>query len=817
MDDPEKVEFRMKVLTNHFTAFNRQVTEAVKINRNAGIFLMNSKSEYSRSLLPSVKTSDKKSSWELSELGDEQVIEGIKALKRDNVKFECNLKLMQNETSNLTTIVEEHEENALVDEKDESEVTVVTEEDTERRLYRADMQKREFISNYTFKTKKEVVWQGENEKNNSKLIGFKEKIEQYDVDSEDKLKIIGRLMRHIPERKPRKELCENDNECLVNPLLCENEILSNDKVSSNVVIVLGENENEGQGDSRLGENATDGRFNVQDTSYVENEKLNLKNKSHNERPSQSHMKFSENEYKVERSGIVTKNSSIDGSDSDIGMNTLTQVKLDKIIPKLDVRPHLQPQSRTRPEFLPKLDIKKFHKLKNISRFEPDPPESPNSNTIMHKSEDDIEHYYETSDQVFRRTKKEKIGLNQKEQPIVYENRTLNRTFEIKLGTKLGIKEADLVRDKEEKETRENIKINHEISNQLKNFENFKMDGTYVDTIDANEATDDDTDDEEKEKEEKENYRKREAESERNEEAIINTREKEDTDTEDHKEEKKLGTVDEEVKEKEYRKKDNEEKEKEKKRDTERKKPQDESVSTVKVAGKNVMDILMKFKERKQLKDTERKKESRIVQRKRGRNGKTSGGMLKGEQAIDKFMLKERKSSKTPDSKRKRREEEESEDNKDEDNIIDEDKRRKKKRTDKEERKQNLEILDDTLDQINPIDRNRKRRVNTLKEGLVREKEDKEESKIKDSRMGDDILAFRNEIMIGSPENERQKRILHQKIFSSPSLKNISVSEKIIGFETGNKILTTEKENLTRDRWGTDVIYDADFVRTNDGK
>ena len=105
----------------------------------------------------------------------------------------------------------------------------------------------------------------------------------------------------------------------------------------------------------------------------------------------------------------------------------------------------------------------------------------------------------------------------------------------------------------------------------------------------------------------------------------------------------------------------------------------------------------------------------------------------------------------------------------------------------------------------------------MKEGLVREKEDKEESKIKDSRMGDDILAFRNETMIGSPENERQKRILHQKIFSSPSLKNIRVSEKIIGFETRNKILKTEKENLTRDRWGTNVIHDADFVRTNDGR
>ena len=66
----------------------------------------------------------------------------------------------------------------------------------------------------------------------------------------------------------------------------------------------------------------------------------------------------------------------------------------------------------------------------------------------------------------------------------------------------------------------------------------------------------------------------------------------------------------------------------------------------------------------------------------------------------------------------------------------------------------------------------------MKEGLVREKEDKETKEIKDSRMGDDVKAFRNEIMNGSPGNERQKRILHHKIFSSPSLKNIRVSEKI---------------------------------------
>ena len=61
--NPDQVEFRMKILTTHFTAFDRQITEAVKINRNAGPFLLNSKAEYNRSSLPCIKTNDKKSEY----------------------------------------------------------------------------------------------------------------------------------------------------------------------------------------------------------------------------------------------------------------------------------------------------------------------------------------------------------------------------------------------------------------------------------------------------------------------------------------------------------------------------------------------------------------------------------------------------------------------------------------------------------------------------------------------------------------------------------------------------------------------------------
>ena len=52
--DPELVEFRMKVIIQHKTAFERQISEAVQIRRNAGPFLLNSKLEYNRCFIPKI-------------------------------------------------------------------------------------------------------------------------------------------------------------------------------------------------------------------------------------------------------------------------------------------------------------------------------------------------------------------------------------------------------------------------------------------------------------------------------------------------------------------------------------------------------------------------------------------------------------------------------------------------------------------------------------------------------------------------------------------------------------------------------------------
>ena len=53
--DPSDIEFKMEILSSHKSAFERQLREAIMIERNIGIFSMNSKIEYSRTIIPSIK------------------------------------------------------------------------------------------------------------------------------------------------------------------------------------------------------------------------------------------------------------------------------------------------------------------------------------------------------------------------------------------------------------------------------------------------------------------------------------------------------------------------------------------------------------------------------------------------------------------------------------------------------------------------------------------------------------------------------------------------------------------------------------------
>ena len=83
MDNWSDVEFRMKILSTHFTAFNRHISKAVLINKNKGPYLLNSKSEYNRSSLPSIKTSERKSKWKLSDMDESEIKEAVEILKKD--------------------------------------------------------------------------------------------------------------------------------------------------------------------------------------------------------------------------------------------------------------------------------------------------------------------------------------------------------------------------------------------------------------------------------------------------------------------------------------------------------------------------------------------------------------------------------------------------------------------------------------------------------------------------------------------------------------------------------------------------------------
>ena len=83
MDNHSEVKFRMNILSTHFIAINRQISEAVKINRYKGPYLLSSKSEYKRSSLPSITTTEKKTPWNLS-YGRKEV---VKILKKDSKKL----------------------------------------------------------------------------------------------------------------------------------------------------------------------------------------------------------------------------------------------------------------------------------------------------------------------------------------------------------------------------------------------------------------------------------------------------------------------------------------------------------------------------------------------------------------------------------------------------------------------------------------------------------------------------------------------------------------------------------------------------------
>ena len=91
--NPEHVQFDMKILSSHKTAFERQIREAVLIEKFAGPTLMNSKVEYNRCSIPRIimKTGNKEN-VDLEAQKEKETIEKIKELYPNEKKRTQRMK-----------------------------------------------------------------------------------------------------------------------------------------------------------------------------------------------------------------------------------------------------------------------------------------------------------------------------------------------------------------------------------------------------------------------------------------------------------------------------------------------------------------------------------------------------------------------------------------------------------------------------------------------------------------------------------------------------------------------------------------------------
>ena len=234
------------------------------------------------------------------------------------------------------------------------------------------------------------------------------------------------------------------------------------------------------------------------------------------------------------------------------------------------------------------------------------------------------------------------------------------------------------------------------------------------------------------------------------------------------------------------------------------------------------EIEMKNKEAGSDKEDSRKKEinaqnekKNMVERKnpeqkekRGRKRATQRKLYKGEQTIDRFLVKkEDKETGTPGRKRKVEDIEETED------IVSIE--RKKKKKEENVKKESLILMKETPP--------KEEKEDSSKEKVRKEdKEEGERKKYKDSRMNGNILEHQGRERKGSLESfENERKSLPQKYFLSPSLKNVRISGKIRVFEGQIKAKSAENTEKMHDLLveGTQAeckpIYDSVSVSTNE--
>ena len=91
-EDPSNVDFRIKILSSHNSAFERQIREAVLIEKLDGPYSLNSKLEYSRTIIPKIKMKmGHRTEEESPEIKKEkEIVEKVKLLHEEFNKTKRN-------------------------------------------------------------------------------------------------------------------------------------------------------------------------------------------------------------------------------------------------------------------------------------------------------------------------------------------------------------------------------------------------------------------------------------------------------------------------------------------------------------------------------------------------------------------------------------------------------------------------------------------------------------------------------------------------------------------------------------------------------
>ena len=147
----------MKILGSNFTAYNRQITEAVKINRNKSSYLLNSKAEYNRSSLSAIKTSERKCEWEKSDLKELEIKEAIEILEIGGKKLERKLFMLKKDKRKEEE-AEVTEKNVIIVGNGENETKDTNSDiglEKESEKYRMKQKKEDFVREITKRKKKE--------------------------------------------------------------------------------------------------------------------------------------------------------------------------------------------------------------------------------------------------------------------------------------------------------------------------------------------------------------------------------------------------------------------------------------------------------------------------------------------------------------------------------------------------------------------------------------------------------------------------------------------------------------------------------------